>query len=112
MGDIVRETEELAEKYKQQEVLINKLQEEIDYYKNMHSNIKGAVLLEESSQIIHNAKEDASEIINDALKRVEKVEKQRELLEKNMRIFKKKLRLIMEQQHIIIDKIDELEIQE
>ena len=112
LSDIIKETDEIIEKYKQQEEQMKSLQEQIDHYQGVQSTIKDAVVEEESNHIIMEAKREASEIINDALERAEKVEAQRRLLEKNMEIFKKKLKLIMEQQHIIVDKIDELEIQD
>ena len=112
LNDIVRETNELAVKYKQQEERIKELQEEIEHYKSVQTSIKDTVIEEEKNQILMDAKQDASEIINDALVQAEELEKQRRLLERNMKLFKKKLKLIMEQQHIIVDKIDELEIQD
>ncbi|MBR6136545.1 MAG: DivIVA domain-containing protein [Bacilli bacterium] len=112
LSDIIKETDEIIEKYKQQEEQMKSLQEQIDHYQGVQSTIKDAVVEEESNHIIMEAKREASEIINDALERAEQVEAQRRLLEKNMEIFKKKLKLIMEQQHIIVDKIDELEIQD
>ena len=112
LNDVVHETEHMATLYKEQEQQINDLQERINHYKSLETTIKDAVTSEESEQIIMAAKKDASEIINDALKRAEEVDAQRKLLEKNMEIFKKKLKLIMEQQHIIVDKIDELEIED
>ena len=110
--EVITKTDEVIAKYKQQEKQIDRLQNELKHYEEVQGKIKDAVVLEESEQIIRDAKQDASEIINDALKTAEEVERQRELLEKNMEIFKKKLKLIMEQQNIIIDRIDELEIED
>ena len=110
--DVIKETEMMTEKYKEQEETINNLQDEISEYKKLETDIKNAVTLEESRKIIADAKKDASEIINDALVQAEELEAQRKLLEKNMEIFKKKLKLIIEQQKIIVDKIDELEIED
>jgi len=112
LSDVIKETDELIEKYKEQEKQIQKLQEQVGHYQDVQNTIKETVLEDESDHIIMEAKREASEIINDALERAEQVETQRKLLEKNMEIFKKKLKLIMEQQHIIVDKIDELEIQD
>ena len=112
LNDVVHETEHMAELYKEQEQQINHLQEKISRYETLETQIKDAVTNEASDQIILAAKKDASEIINDALKRAEEVDAQRRLLEKNMEIFKKKLKLILEQQHIIVEKIDELEIED
>lgn len=112
LSDVIKETDDIVEKYKEQEEKIKSLQEEIERYQTVQSTIKSAVVEEEGNQIIMEAKREASEIINDALERAEQVEAQRKLLEKNMEIFKKKLKLIMEQQNVIVDKIDELEIQD
>jgi len=110
--EVLSETDAIATRYKEQEKQIQSLKSELNHYQELQSTIKEVVVREESEQIIREAKQDASEIINDALKQAEEVERQRRLLERNMELFKKKLKLIMEQQHIIVDKIDELEIED
>ena len=112
LSEIVKETDQIVEKYKQQEKQIKDLQKEMNHYKKVQASIQKSIAQEEKDQIILEAKKDASKIINDALERAEQVEAQRALLVKNMEIFKKKLKLIMAQQHIIVDQIDQLEIQE
>ena len=111
VNKVIQETEEMVGKYKQQEERINALQEEVSHYKALEASIKDIMEKEKERQIIMDAKNDASEIINDALRRAEEVETQRKLLERNMEIFKKKLKLIMQQQLAVVDKIDELEIE-
>lgn len=110
--EVVKQTEKMMDKVNKQEKQIKSLEEEIDYYKKFEETLKKTIIEETNERIITEAKNDASRIINDALKRAESIESEKELLEKNMRLYKKKLKLILEQQKIIVDKIDELEIEE
>ena len=112
INEILNKTEEVIKKNNEQEKQIEQLRTELQHYKKLQDSIKEAVVQEESEKIIIDAKLDASSIINDALERAEQIERERRLLENNMRIFKKKLKLIVEQQHVIVDKIDELEIED
>ena len=104
LEELYEKTDDIVEKYKEQGKELRKLQKEINHYKDLQED--------ESKEIIKNAKQDASAIINDALIRAEGIETQRQILERNMEIFKKKLKLIMEQQNTIVEKIDELEIED
>ena len=110
--EVIQETEVMTEKYKEQEEQIQELKSELKHYKELEENLKDVMVQEESEKIIMTAKKEASEIINDALQKAEVVESQRKRLAKNLEIFKKKLKLIIEQQRTIIEKIDELEIEE
>ena len=112
LSDVVKETNQIAKKYKQQEKQIRELKKEIAHYKELQGTIQKTIIQNEKDKIILEAKKDASKIINDALERAEQLEEERTLLEKNMEIFKKKLQLIIAQQHMIVDQIDQLEIQE
>ena len=112
LNEIIKETDKIVAKYKEQEKQIKDLQKEMNQYKKIQTTIEKSIAQNEKEQILLEAKKDASRIINDALERAEQVEKQRALLEKNIEIFKKKLKLIMAQQHMIVDQIDQLEIQE
>ncbi len=110
--EVIQETEGMTDKYREQEETIKRLQEEINKYQKLETSIKDAVNVSESERIIADAKKDASEIINEALRSAEEIDAQRRILEKNMEIFKKKLKLIVEQQMVIVEKINELEIKE
>ena len=110
--EVIQETEGMTNKYREQEETIKRLQEEINQYQKLETSIKDAVHVSESERIIADAKKDASEIINEALRSAEEIDAQRRILEKNMEIFKKKLKLIVEQQMVIVEKINELEIKE
>ena len=110
--EVIQETEGMTDKYREQEETIKRLQEEINQYQKLETSIKDAVQVSESERIIADAKKDASEIINEALRSAEEIDAQRRILEKNMEILKKKLKLIVEQQMVIVEKINELEIKE
>ena len=112
MKEIENSSEEMKEKYKQQEEKIESLEDEISYYQKWEASLWEIIEQEQSKKILEDAKKDASEIINDALLRAQEVEKQRILLERNMNLFKKKLKLIMQQQMAVVEKIDELEIED
>ena len=110
--EVIQETEGMTDKYREQEETIKRLQEEINQYQKLETSIKDAVQVSESERIIADAKKDASEIINEALRSAEEIDAQRRILEKNMEILKKKLKLIVEQQMVIVEKNNELEIKE
>ena len=67
---------------------------------------------EEANTIIHDAKNNASRIVNEALLKASKIEQDADQLEKNFKIFKRKLRIIVEQQMAVVDEIETLDLKE
>ncbi len=125
ISDVIRETETIITRVKNQSNEIEELKKELEHYKKLEDALNNAVMKadeakaditrlanEESDLIIREAKNNASRIVNDALLRAEKLENERETLERNMKIFKRKLRLIIEQQLAVVDEIEILEIEE
>ena len=125
ISDVIRETEGIITKVKNQSNEIEELKKELEHYKKIENALNNAVMKadeakaditrlanEESDLIIREAKTNASRIVNDALLRAEKLENERETLERNMKIFKRKLKLIIEQQLAVVDEIEILEIEE
>ena len=125
INDVIRETEGIISKVRQQSTEIEELRKELEHYKKLESALNNAVMRadetgndikrlarEESDLIIREAKNNASRIVNEALLKAEKIENNREILEKNMKIFKRKLKLIIEQQMAVVDEIEVLEIEE
>ncbi|MBQ6497417.1 MAG: DivIVA domain-containing protein [Bacilli bacterium] len=125
ISDVIRETEGIITKVKNQSNEIEELKKELEHYKKLENALNNAVMKadeakaditrlanEESDLIIREAKTNASRIVNDALLRAEKLENERETLERNMKIFKRKLKLIIEQQLAVVDEIEILEIEE
>ena len=125
ISDVIRETETIITRVKNQSNEIEELKKELEHYKKLENALNNAVMKadeakaditrlanEESDLIIREAKNNASRIVNDALLRAEKLENERETLERNMKIFKRKLKLIIEQQLAVVDEIEILEIEE
>ena len=112
--EVIKETELLIAKIRQQESQIEELNKKLSYYDRIETSLDSVVIktTEKSDEIINEAKSNASRIVNEALLRAEKIEHDRDILVKNMKIFKKKLKIIMEQQMAVVDEIDELELSE
>lgn len=110
--EVLEQSEKMVAKVNKQDEQIKELEKEIEHYKKFEESLRKTIIEETNERIITEAKNDASRIINDALKKAEVIDSERKMLEKNIRLYKKKLKLILEQQKIIVDKIDELEIEE
>ncbi len=123
IDNVISHTESMLDKMKKQQKEIEIMKKELDNYKKVEQELKGALFKAEQSStdikkqaydeknvIIEEARRNASRIVNEALLRAEKVELKADTLERNMRIFKKKLKLVVEQQLSVIDEIEELEL--
>ena len=123
IDNVISHTESMLDKMKKQQKEIEIMKKELDNYKKVEQELKGALFKAEQSStdikkqaydeknvIIEEARRNASRIVNEALLRAEKIELRADTLERNMRIFKKKLNLVVEQQLSVIDEIEELEL--
>lgn len=108
--EVIKETELLIAKIRQQESQIDELNKKLSHYSNMESTELN--VSKKHDEIINEAKRNASRIVNEALLRAEKIEHDKDILLKNMNIFKRKLRILMDQQMAVVDEIDELELNE
>lgn len=124
VSDVISQTESILGKMKEQKSEIERLNKELEKYKNIEKNLTDALYkseeqaqnirksaYEEKEIIINDAKTNASRIVNDALLRAEKAEIKAETIERNVRIFKKKLKLVVDQQLAVVDEIEELKIE-
>lgn len=124
INDVIRQTEDIINKYRRQEVELDRIKSELRHYQQMEEVMKQSVFnaeangehirklaKEEADMIISDAKHNADRIVNEALLKAEKIEVNREVLEKNMKIFKRKLKLIIEQQMAVVDEIEVLELE-
>ena len=115
----------MLEKMKRQQKEVETLKTSIEQYKRKTEELSGALArlekanddikrqaYEEKNNIIAEARNNASRIVNDALLRAERIELKADTLERNMRIFKKKLRSIMDQQMAVIEEIETLELED
>lgn len=123
IDNVIKETEDIIEKFKSQQIEIENLKQELNHYKSMEDSLKDAIIRaeevgdnikqkarEEANMIIVDSKDSASRIVNDALLKAEKIDMKRENIENSMKIFKRKLKLIMEQQKAIVEEIEILDI--
>lgn len=131
IGEVIRETEGIINRVKdqkqkiiKQEEELSKLRMQLEQYKQVENTLKQALInaektsdnikknaRDESDIIIKEARNNANRIVNDALLRAEKIEINADTLERNMRIFKKKLKSIIEQQLSVVEEIETLELE-
>lgn len=123
VDEVIQETEKIVSKVKNQQEEIEKLQKELSYYREMKDIMKDAIVraeesnnkikkmaLEESEILIRDAKDNASRIVNDALKEAQKTENERITIKKNLTAFKKKLKENMQEHIRIVEEINEIEV--
>ena len=120
VSDVIKETEGIIARVKQQNSEIDELKKELQHYREQSTfihtdvasdNIKNRAI-EERDMIVNDAKRNASRIVNEALLKAEKIEFRADTLERNMRIFKKKLKSIMDQQMAVVEEIEMLELED
>lgn len=125
VDDVIKETESIMIRTKQQRKQIEQLEKELQRYKSLEPKLKEAfqkteetcenikrIADEESQMIIREAKNDASKIVDEALIRAKKIDHKKEILEKNMEIFKRKLKRIIDQQLTVVEEIENLELED
>ena len=123
VGDVIKQTENIVKKCKDQQAELDKLKKQLEHYKDAEMNLKKTIIQaekasdrlkemakEESIMIVTDAKNNASRIVNEALLKADKIETKRDILEKNLQVFKRKLKLVVEQQMAVVEEIDTLEI--
>ncbi len=123
VSDVIKETEGIVTKCREQRNDIEKLKAELEHYRNLERTLNLAIIKaeetadnikrvarEESEMIVTDAKHNASRIVNEALLKAEKIQANTDTLEQNMKIFKRKLKLIIEQQLAVVDEIEVLEL--
>ena len=122
---VIKETEDLIRKYQEQKSSIKQLQDRIKSYEQLEDTIKQSLInaektsdnlkrlaREEADIIVHDAKSNASRIVNEALIKADKIEQQADTLERNMKIFKRKLKIIVEQQMAVVEEIEVLDLKD
>lgn len=123
--DVIKETETIVKKYKEQKQRIARLEEKLATYEKMEDTLKHSLIQaektgdnikrlarEESESIVSEAKNNASRIVNEALLKAEKINNDADLLERNVKIFKRKLKIIVEQQLAVVEEIETLDLKD
>lgn len=135
LDNVISHVEKMVESNKQKDEEILKLKEELAKVKineeimgkarkfdELESTLNKAIVMAESTGehirriakqerdlMLEEAKKNASIIINDALKRSEKIEFEASLLRKNIIMFKRKLKSNLEEQLKMVDEIEIIE---
>ena len=118
--EVITETEMIIRRVKQQKQEIERLKEELEYYKNIDQSINRLlkakeesietlknIAMEEKRIIIAQAKNNASRIINEALLKASKIEQEKRILERNIESYKRQFKSIIEQQRIMIEQFEQ-----
>ena len=116
--DVTKEYENMLQNLKARDQEIEALKQKLIQYQNMENTLNKALVLaedtgtqikkiarDESKAIIDEAKRNASRIVNEALKRAEKLEADGENLRRRIGVFKRKFRSIIESE---LENIDEI----
>ena len=102
---VIDETKNMVSIIKTQDSKIKSLTDELEQVKE--NNTVREMAEDEAEQIIADAKEYASIILNDTLQRANKLEEKNLLLENTLNEYKNKLRFMIEEQETVLDKIED-----
>lgn len=124
VDDVVVKVDDMINKMKQKDMEIDRLNKELEHYKNMDATLNRAVViaeeaaskykensLAESDLIVTEAKKNANRIINDALMKAEKIEEEAARLRRNIITYKRRIRNLIDQQAEIIDDLDKIDME-
>lgn len=125
VNDVIRETEGIIRKCKDQKKEIEVLKEKLSHYEELENTLKQSLInaektadnvkrlaREEADIIVSDAKHNASRIVGESLLKARKIETEADTLEKNVKIFKRKLKIIVEQQMAVVEEIETLDLEE
>ena len=100
--DVIKETEGIIKKCKDQKKEIADLKEKLSHYEDLENTLKQSLInaektadnvkrlaREEADIIISDAKHNASRIVGESLLKARKIEQEADTLEKNVKIFRK-----------------------
>lgn len=123
VDDVISRVDDMITKMKNKDLEIDRLEKELEHYKNMDATLNRAVVmaeeaaskyknntLAESDLIITEAKKNANRIINDALMKAESLEADAARLRRNIITYKRRIRGLIEEQASIIDDLDKVDI--
>ena len=125
VNDVIKETEGIINKCKDQKKEIADLKEELSHYEDLENTLKQSLInaektadnvkrlaREEADIIVSDAKHNASRIVGESLLKARKIETDADTLEKNVKIFKRKLKIIVEQQMAVVEEIETLDLED
>ena len=125
VNDVIKETEGIIRKCKEQKKEIADLKEKLSHYEDLENTLKQSLInaektadnvkrlaREEADIIVSDAKHNASRIVGESLLKARKIETAADTLEKNVKIFKRKLKIIVEQQMAVVEEIETLDLED
>ena len=125
VNDVIKETEGIIRKCKDQKKEIEDLKEKLSHYEDLENTLKQSLInaektadnvkrlaREEADIIVSDAKHNASRIVGESLLKARKIENEADTLEKNIKIFKRKLKIIVEQQMAVVEEIETLDLED
>ena len=123
--DVIKETEGIIKKCKDQKKEIADLKEKLSHYEDLENTLKQSLInaektadnvkrlaREEADIIVSDAKHNASRIVGESLLKARKIEQEADTLERNVKIFKRKLKIIVEQQMAVVEEIETLDLED
>ena len=124
VDDVVEKVDDMITKMKQKDMEIDRLNKELEHYKNMDATLNRAVVIaeeaaskyressiSESDAIVSEAKRNANRIIKDALMKAEHIEEESARLRRNIITYKRRVRNLVEQQLDVVDDLDKIDIE-
>ena len=125
VSDVIKETEGIIKKYKEQKKEIRDLKDKLSHYETLEDTLKQSLInaektadnvkrlaREEADVIMSDAKHNASRIVGESLLKARKIEQEADTLERNVKIFKRKLKIIVEQQMAVVEEIETLDLED
>ncbi len=116
VAEVTKEYEGMLKKLKSSCDYIESLRRDLKHYKDMESTLNRAILIaeestsnikkvayDESKVILEDAKRNATKVINNALKKAERIESEAETLRRKVSVYKRRFRALVE------DQLDETE---
>lgn len=122
VANVADKYESMLNNLKGRDQEIKKLNDQLQYYKNLETTLNRAVRVaedtssqikrmarDEADNVIKDAKANASRIVNEALLKSSKIEQDSLALKHRVNIMKQRLRKTLEEELAIIDDIDDLD---
>lgn len=125
VNEVTNEYESMLNKLKNKDLEITSLKEQLNHYKNIESTLNKTLLIaedssnqiksvarEEAKDIIKRAKTNASQIVNDALLKAQKVDLETDQVRRSLKIYKARIKAAVEEQLTIVDDVDEIKMRD
>ncbi len=120
VNEVVTEYDSMLKKLKDSCEMIETMKAEVKRYKEIEATLNRTILVaeeststikraayEESKYIIEEAKRNATKVVNNALRKAEKIEEDAESLRRKVSVYKRRFKALLESQMDEIEEFDE-----